>query len=497
MLRVDQVHVIRHKVQVEGRSARQVAREMGLSRNTVRKYAQAEDATPRRRETSSRARPVLDRVREQLERIVCEAEGRSTRKQRLTGSAVHALLVAAGCVVGLTTVRDYLRARRRERQEVYVPLVYRPGDLAEVDFFEVQADIAGVRRKLWMFVMRWMHSGRDFVWLCERCDQVSFLEAHVRAFAHFGCVPRRIEYDNLTPAVKRILSGGARELQPRFAALVSHYLFEACFARPGEGHDKGGVEARGRGIRLQHLWPVPAAATLDELRTRLLARVDAQAQTKRRREDEETVAVRFEVERAVAQPLPLVPFEAAEVVLADASSRALVRVKSAEYSVWSTWARRSVTAHVGADTVTIRCAGADEVVVHRRLARGRAVQYRHYLRELRRKPQAVRQCAEAILAELGDPFATAWRLLVDERGPLEAARAFAEVLGAVVDHGEAVVVSALRAAILRGVVSLGALVPRAAVPTLPSVPPALAGIEVEATRAADFDRLLLGAGGDA
>ncbi len=47
-----------------------------------------------------------------------------------------------------------------------------------------------------------------------------------------------------------------------FQALVSHYLFEPCFARPGEGHDKGGVEARGKAIRLQHLTPIPCGKSL-------------------------------------------------------------------------------------------------------------------------------------------------------------------------------------------------------------------------------------------
>ena len=38
MLRMDQVHVIRHKVLVEGRSIRKTAKELGVSRNTVRRY---------------------------------------------------------------------------------------------------------------------------------------------------------------------------------------------------------------------------------------------------------------------------------------------------------------------------------------------------------------------------------------------------------------------------------------------------------------------------
>ena len=83
---------------------------------------------------------------------------------------------------------------KRQRREVFVPLVYRLGDLAEVDFFQVLADVAGVRVKAWMFVMRLMHSGRDFAYLYERQDQVSFLDGHVRAFDHFGAVPQRIAY---------------------------------------------------------------------------------------------------------------------------------------------------------------------------------------------------------------------------------------------------------------------------------------------------------------
>ena len=56
----------------------------------------------------------------------------------------------------------------------FVPLTYRPGDLAEVDFFEVLVDVDGIRRKAWLFLMRLMYSGRDFAWIYERQDQISF-----------------------------------------------------------------------------------------------------------------------------------------------------------------------------------------------------------------------------------------------------------------------------------------------------------------------------------
>jgi transposase len=126
-------------------------------------------------------------------------------------------------------------------------------------------------------VLRLMHSGRDFAWLYPRQDQVCFLDGHVRALAHLGGLPRRIAYDNLKAAVGKMLAGSERVLAPRFAALSSHYLFEASFARPRTGHDKGGVEARGKGLRWQELVPIPSGDSLDAISDGVLARLDARA----------------------------------------------------------------------------------------------------------------------------------------------------------------------------------------------------------------------------
>ncbi|MCA1837394.1 MAG: IS21 family transposase [Actinobacteria bacterium] len=235
---MDQVHVIRHKVLVEGQSISAVARQMGVSRNTVRKYLRFPE--PHRVMRQPKPSPVTDAVAPKIEEILKEWESRTTPKQRITGTRIHRQLVEEGYEVGITTVRDYLREKRRQQAEVFIPLVHRPGEEAQVDFFEVTVEEGGERRKVWKLVMRLMYSGRDFVWLYERCDQLSFLDAHVRAFEYFGGIPHRIVYDNLSAAVKRIV-GSQRELTERFMALSSHYLFELCFARPGEGHDKGGV----------------------------------------------------------------------------------------------------------------------------------------------------------------------------------------------------------------------------------------------------------------
>jgi transposase len=166
MLRVDQVHVIRHKVLVEGRSQRQVAKEIGISRVTVRKYV--EESVPVRQESGPRARPVWETVGPRIETLLAESGQWTAGKQQLTATRLHELLVADGHRVGVTLVKEAVAEWKRRRREVFVPLTYRPGDLAEVDFFEVFVDVAGTRRKAWLFLMRLMYSGRDFAWIDER-----------------------------------------------------------------------------------------------------------------------------------------------------------------------------------------------------------------------------------------------------------------------------------------------------------------------------------------
>lgn len=217
---------------------------------------------------------------------------------------LHELVLAKGIVVGYTLVKEAFREWKRRRQEVYVPLVYRAGDLGEVDFFEVVADVAGQRQKAWMFVVRLMYSGRDFAWLYPRQDQVCFLDGHVRAFAHFGGMPNRLLYDNLKPAVARVLVGAERQLTARFQALATHYGFEPCFARPRTGHDKGGVESRGRAIRRQHLVPIPVGQSLDEISQALLGRLDRSA-AEQMRADGKNVMDAFAEEKGRMVALPI------------------------------------------------------------------------------------------------------------------------------------------------------------------------------------------------
>jgi hypothetical protein len=431
----------------------------------------------------------MEMVAPRIEEILLEWRERTTAKQRITGTRVHRQLVEEGYEVGITTVRDYLREKRRKEAEVFVPLIHRPGEEAQVDFFEVSVEEDGQMKKVWKFVMRLMYSGRDFVRLYERADQLSFLDAHVLAFSYLGGVPRRIVYDNLTAAVKKV-AGSERELTERFMALSSHYLFEPCFARPGEGHDKGGVEARGKGIRLAHLTPIPRGETLSEISEVLLREVEMAF----------TAEQRFVEEQRHLRGLPERPFEARKVELVSVSRRSTVSIQGATYSVPSQWASLRATAYIGVEDVRLLCCG--QAVLYPKEPKGKQrIRYRHYLSELAKKPQAVRQVAPELIREMGEPYGKLWEMLTERYGEKEASRVLCRILGAAVDHGEELVAEALEAALSRGRFDLLALAehledrPRRSRSV--AVPEALSGYRVESANATDYDRLLGGNGGGA
>ena len=99
-----------------------------------------DQSAPARRTYRRRGRPVWARVQPRLEELVAEWEPRRTAKQRLTGVRLHRALLEEGYQVGLTTIHQYLRERRRQRAEAYVPLIHRVRDEAQVDRVIVNLD---------------------------------------------------------------------------------------------------------------------------------------------------------------------------------------------------------------------------------------------------------------------------------------------------------------------------------------------------------------------
>lgn len=113
--------------------------------------------------------------------------------------------------VAESTVRHYVGRRKQElgvaARETFVPQSYDWGSEAQVDWYEAFVEVLGERRKVYCFTMRSMASGGAFHRAYYHATQQAFLEARELAFHYFGGVFRRLRYDNLKSAIKKILRG--------------------------------------------------------------------------------------------------------------------------------------------------------------------------------------------------------------------------------------------------------------------------------------------------
>jgi transposase len=237
MIKVEAREKIRRAYYVDGKSQRQIARELHCSRHTIKKALNG--AEPDKYTLKAvRPAPVLGLYKGRIEALLTESEG-LPRKQRYTGHRIYELLWGEGYRGSEASVLGYVSRRRQAKRSVavFLPLEYEPGEDAQVDWGEAEVSLNGQQVMVQMFVLRLCYSRRIFVMAFPSQKQECFFAGHVAAFAHLGGVPGRLTYDNLKVAVQRVLVGRGRVQQARFIVFRSHYLFESHFCTPGQGHD--------------------------------------------------------------------------------------------------------------------------------------------------------------------------------------------------------------------------------------------------------------------
>ena len=353
--RVELFEQIRKDRRAGGASIRELADRHHVHRRTVRQALEAA-VPPPRKAYPPRPKPAIDPYVQVIDGWLV-ADKDVPRKQRHTARRVWQRLVAEhGATVSEVTVSRHVARRRTElgldHVEVAVPQAHEPGAEAEVDFGEFHAVVAGTMLKLWMFVLRLSCSGRAFHVAFATQAQEAFLEGHVLAFEYFGAVPGRIRYDNLKPAVVRVLRGRDRAEAERFTALRSHYGFDSFFCIPGKdgAHEKGGVEGEIGRFRRRHLVPVPVVTSLAALNQQIAAADivdDGRVITGR----PVTIAAAFAAEQPAMLPLAAEMFDPARLLQARVVNRARICVRQNYYSVPARFAGRRLAVRLSARAV--------------------------------------------------------------------------------------------------------------------------------------------------
>lgn len=454
MFAVEVYAAVRRFVFIEGNSRREAARVFGLSRDTIGKMCRF-SVPPGYVRSKPPEKPKLGALIPVIDAIL-EADKTAPPKQRHTAKRIfERLRDEHGFSGGYTVVKDHVRLARTRNRETFVPLSHLPGH-AQVDFGESVGVIGGMRMKLHVFCFDLPHSDACFVKAYPAETTEAFLDGHVSAFAFFGGVPLSILYDNLKIAVARILGDGKRTRTRSFTELLSHYLFDDRFGRPGKGNDKGKVEALVKYTRANFLTPMPHAASFAALNATLEQRC-RDRQTEHAGRHAETIAVRLHADTTVFRDLPAVPFEPCEKRASKVSSTALVRYRSNDYSVPTAFGFRDVLVKGFVDEVVIVCS-AEVVARHPRLyGRGEfAFDPRHYLALIERKPGALDQAAPLQGWTLPESLQHLRRLLEARMGR-RGKREFIQVLRLMEAFPQTAVAAAATDAIRLGAISFDAV----------------------------------------
>jgi transposase len=485
---------VRRAVRVEGRSQRAVAREFGLSRETVRKMLQYAVPPGYQRQQPIK-RPKLGPWLGVIDAILNDDKQRPPKQRHTSKRIFERLKEEHGFTGGYTIVKDYVRTATLRGQEMFVPLMHPAGE-AQVDFGEALVVIAGVEQKAHYLVMDLPQSDDCFVAAFPAETTEAFLEGHVRAFAYFGGVPTRILYDNTRIAVAKRLGGEQRQRTRAFSELQSYYLFADKFGRPAKGNDKGKVEGLVGYARRNFMVPIPRVSSWQELNAHL------EQQCRKRRErrlrgHSETIGERFERDRAALLPLPAAPYEACEKISTRVSSLSLVRYRSNDYSVPTQYGHRQVWVKGYVHEVVI-ASGSEVIARHERSYEREVVVFDplHYLALLEQKTRALDQAAPLAGWRLPESFVQLRRLL-EARLRKHGSREYVQVLRLLETFNIVEVTLAIEDALQLGTISFDAVrhlllcrierrPPRLDMENYPHLPLA----QVRTTQAADYMTLL-------
>jgi transposase len=383
---------IRRRHLVNGESISAIARDLNLSRPTVRKYIQANIDPVYQR--SIQPQPRLSDYRTQLEAWLA-TERHLPKAQRRTARRMFECLQVEGYRGAYDSVQRYIRQWKTTQtgntiKQAFIPMAFAPGEVCQFDWSHEQVELGGVVQTIKLAHFRLTYSRKMFVAAYPRETQEMVFDAHNRAFAFFGGVTQRMVYDNLKAVVDAILVGKERRFNRRFMALANHYLFEPVACTPASGWEKGQVENQVGNIREWLFTPRPRFAGFAELNDWLAQRCQELSARKHPTASGQTIAEVFVLEQPMLRQIAA-SFDGYIEQMLRVSSTCLVSADRNRYSVPARFARQVVSVRTCADRVSI-VANGEVIAEHvRHFGRDQLVcDTWHYLPVLAMKPGALR-----------------------------------------------------------------------------------------------------------
>jgi transposase len=426
MLTVDEYAKIRLAYR-DRMSIRKIAEVFHHSRYKIREILNDAQPVPYTR-TKPTPAPVLGAFHSIINGILADDENAPPKQRHTAMQLYRRLRDEYGYQGGCDAVRRYVAKHVRDRRETFIPLAHDPGQRLECDFGHIHVDFPDGRRMVPVLVAAWAYSNYSFALALPTERTEAILAGMVAAFEFFGYVPREVWWDNPKTVAAQIFKGRERRPNEYYAALASHYAFEALYCMPARGNEKPYAETRVRVVQGQYATPVPKVVDRAELNVYLRDRSLAELERTVAGYDE-SIGVRFARDKAAAIAVPRHRFDPCVTQPAKVDKFQTVRFDCNEYSVPRECAFRSVTVKGYVDRVEV-VDGGRPVASHARCY-GRHQQILeplHYLATLGRRPAALDHAPVLRKWQLPESFTRLRQSMEKHHGPRAGVRHYIRVL---------------------------------------------------------------------
>ena len=260
------------QARLEGKSYRQVSKELCIDRKTVKRYWEEycqsrskyfESATDTsldkdqlllsmiespKYDSSTRLKRKYTSDIDELVSSILEAELKkdkllgSNHKQSLTNKGIHELVIEAGHDISYRSLCDTIREKRLKTKEAYIRQNYPLGQRVEYDFGEIRLQIEGQVKTLFLAVFSCPASGFRWAYLYTNQKKEVFLNSHVEFFDMVGGVYQEVVYDNMRNVVREFIGHSQKILNEDLIRLSTYYKYRVITTNCFHGNEKGHVE---------------------------------------------------------------------------------------------------------------------------------------------------------------------------------------------------------------------------------------------------------------